>query len=200
MTYKNKSAGNKVSEVLLDEPSGLSRGKLQFDYFLLLHCSEATTQPSFPKCISRQMFFFPNMLHLRGENNFVILAIGEASLKVTSFKNHFRICYVDKMSGSYNQEILCKSEWIWTDFNLLGNEFYSINVEIIPCKASWGSYVLKMFNFFIKSLFSINPWSILEGKTIPCTPWEFWFEYFVALSFMDKSRVAPYKYSPYKEF
>ena len=200
MTYKNKSAGNKVSEVLLDEPSGLSRGKLQFDYFLLLHCSEATTQPSFPKCISRQMFFFPNMLHLRGENNFVILAIGEASLKVTSFKNHFRICYVDKMSWSYNQEILCKSEWIWTDFNLLGNEFYSINVEIIPCKASWGSYVLKMFNFFINSLFSINPRYILEGKTIPCTPWEFWFEYFVALSFMDKSRVAPYKYSPYKEF
>ena len=112
MTYKNKSAGNKVSEVLPDEPSGLSRGKLQFDYFLLLQCSEATTQPLFPKCISRQMFFFPNMLHLRGENNFVILAIGEASLKVTSLKNHFHICYVDKISGSYNQEILRKSEWI----------------------------------------------------------------------------------------
>ena len=168
MTYKNKSAGNKVSEVLLDEPSGLSRGKLQFDYFLLLHCSEATTEPSFPKCISSQMFFFfpPNMLHLRGENNFVILAVGEANLKVTSLKNHFHICYVDKISGSYNQEILHKSAWIWTDFNLVGNEFYSINVEIIPCKASWGSYVLKMVDSSIKSLFSINPRSILERKTI----------------------------------
>ena len=145
-------------------------------------------------------FFFPNMLHLRGENNFVILAIDEASLKVTSLKNHFHICYVDKISGSYNQEILHKSAWIWTDFNLVGNEFYSINVEVIPCKASWGSYVLKMVDSSIKSLFSINPRSILEGKTIPCTPWEFWFEYFVALSFTDKSRVAPYKCSPYKEF
>lgn len=58
MTYKNKSAGNKVSEMSPDEPSGLSRGKLQFDYFLLLHCSEATTQASFSKCISHQMFFF----------------------------------------------------------------------------------------------------------------------------------------------
>lgn len=71
MTYKNKSAGNKVSEMSPDEPSGLSRGKLQFDYFLLLHCSEATTQASFSKCISHQMFFFFNTLHLRGENNFV---------------------------------------------------------------------------------------------------------------------------------
>lgn len=68
-THRNKSAGKKVSEVLLDEPSGSSRGKLQFDYFLLLHCCEATTQALFSKRISHQ--FLKNTFHLRGENNFV---------------------------------------------------------------------------------------------------------------------------------
>lgn len=80
---------------------------------------------------------------------------------------------MDKISWGYNQEILHKSKWIWADFNSVGNELYSIIVGIIPGKASWGSSVLKMVDASIRSVFSINPWSILEGKTIPCSRWDF---------------------------
>lgn len=62
-----------------------------------------------------------------------------------------------KISAGYNQEILRNSEWIGGDFNSVGNEFYSIIAGIIPCKPSWGSYVLKMVDASIRSVFSINP-------------------------------------------
>lgn len=56
-TYRNKSAGKEVSEMLANEPSRLSREKIQFDYFLLLHYRETTTQASSSKCTSHSPIF-----------------------------------------------------------------------------------------------------------------------------------------------
>lgn len=107
MTQRNKSAGNNVSEVLPDEPSGLSGGKPQLDYFLLPHCGEATTQALFAKCISYSKIFL-NTFHLRGENNAVPWPPVKLAQKSPVLKNHFPIGYVDKINGGCNQE-LCLS-------------------------------------------------------------------------------------------
>lgn len=61
-----------MSEVLSSEPSGLSREKLQFDYFLLSIVGSYNSSFVFKMHFSPTVFFFFfNTLHLRRENDFV---------------------------------------------------------------------------------------------------------------------------------
>lgn len=65
-----------------------------------------------------------------------------------------------------SRKALHRGKWIWADWE--GEDFPSILAGVVPCKASWGSSVLKMVDASIRSVFPINPPSILQEKKPNC--------------------------------
>lgn len=98
--------------------------------------------------------------------------------------------YVGTRSRQNNERILHNGKWIWADFNSVGNDFYNI-IWNNSLQAFLGQLYSKKGWYLCRAVFSINPWSILEGKTIPNSRGDFWFEHYGQRPIISPFRTSP---------